>query len=101
LILPLCQAICLTACSAYSQLTHLPEGDRKETIDVQHRHESDIIKEVIQVTKAKQLPINPEDNQLANEYLEDKQKKLVGEANKMARRAAKKEQEKLESGVTA
>ncbi|KAI5818163.1 CI-B8 domain-containing protein, partial [Pyronema omphalodes] len=44
------------------------KGDRKETIDVQHRHESDIIKEVLQITNAKQLPINPEDNKLANEY---------------------------------
>ena len=76
-------------------------GDRKETIDCQHKHENDIVKALFEITRAKQLPIDERDSQLANEYLQETQRAAQAEVAKMSRRAAKKEAERLEAGVAA
>ncbi|KAI5800037.1 hypothetical protein EDC01DRAFT_613014, partial [Geopyxis carbonaria] len=75
------------------------EGDRKEVIDVQHKHENDIVKQLLEVTGGKQLPIDDRDSVLANEYLAEKLRKEQAEVTKLARRAAKKEEERLNVGT--
>jgi large subunit ribosomal protein MRP49 len=73
------------------------EGDRKEVIDCQNKHENDIVKALLELTNAKQLPINERDSILANEYLQEKERQERALAAKMAKRAAKKEEERLEN----
>ena len=70
-------------------------------IDCQHKHEIDIVKALIEITKAKQLPIDEQDSILANEYLQEKERRQQAEMAKMARRAAKKEEERLAGGALA
>lgn len=82
-------------------LIFLTEGDRKEVIDCQHKHENDIVKTLIEITRAKQIPVDARDSILANEYLQDKQQKLQTERAKLARRAAKREEERLSGGMPA
>ncbi|KAF8252310.1 hypothetical protein K440DRAFT_633590 [Wilcoxina mikolae CBS 423.85] len=76
-------------------------NDRKEVIDCQHKHENDIVKALFEITRAKPIPIDARDSILANEYLQDKEQKLQAERAKLARRAAKREEERLAGGMPA
>lgn len=71
------------------------ENGKEEIIDCQHKHENDIVKKLFALTKAQEIPINPEDTLLAEEYLKAREAAKEAEVQKMARRAARKEQERL------
>jgi len=77
------------------------EGDRKEVLDVQHKHENDIINMLFQLTQARQLPINDEDSRLADEYLRDKEQKVQTTLAREARYAAKREEAQLTGAMPA
>ena len=68
-------------------------------IDCQHKTEQDIVKQLIHITKAKQLPINSRDDAAVQEWLDDKKRREVFEAEKMAKRAAAREEEKNQLGA--
>jgi len=61
-------------------------------------HENDIVKQLFEMTRAKQLPISEADSALANEYLEEKERRKRALITRDARRAAKKEEERLGGG---
>jgi hypothetical protein len=81
-------------------IRRIDSADKKPVvIDCQHKHEKDIIKQLINITKATQLPINERDEAAVTEWLEDKKRREVFEAEKMARRAAAREAEKNQLGA--
>ncbi|KAA8905374.1 hypothetical protein FN846DRAFT_951117 [Sphaerosporella brunnea] len=76
-------------------------SDKKAVIDCQHKHENEIVKALIDLTRAKQIPINERDSVLANEHLLEEARLFRAKAAKMAKRAAKKEEERIASGVVS
>lgn len=79
----------------------LAEGADKKpvVIDCLHKHQDDIIKQVIHITKAQQLPNNESDVAAVNAWVEEGKRRAVFEKEKMARREAAKEEEKNALGV--
>jgi hypothetical protein len=61
-------------------------------------HENDIVRQLFEMTRAEQLPINEADSTLANEYLQEKERRKRALITRDARRAAKKEEERLGGG---
>jgi len=64
-------------------------------------HENDIVKQLLEMTRAKQLPISESDSILANEYLQEKERLKRAVATRAARKAARKEGEGLGGGPGA
>ncbi|KAL7275570.1 hypothetical protein RUND412_001496 [Rhizina undulata] len=77
------------------------DGDRKEVVDIQNKHENDICKAVFELTKARELPINENDSRLAEEYLAQKALAKKREAEKEARMAAKREAARLNGPISS
>lgn len=77
------------------------EGGSKEVIDCQHKHENDITKALLLLTRAKAVPIDERDAILANEYQRETLEREQAKRAKIAKRAAKREEARLEAGVTA
>lgn len=59
------------------------------------------MKQLFEMTRAKQLPINEADSLLANEYLQERDRLRRATITKEAKRAAKKEEERVGGGMTA
>ena len=77
------------------------EDGKKEVIDCQHKHENDITKTLLLLTGAKDVPIDDRDAVLANEYQREVLEREQTKRAKLAKRASKREEARLEAGVTA
>ncbi|TGZ83270.1 hypothetical protein EX30DRAFT_303950, partial [Ascodesmis nigricans] len=78
-----------------SHLTVEFDGKPEVRIECKHKNENDIVNELFKITGAKQLPIDPQDSELAADYLRDKEKRIEGKINLKITRAARKEEARL------
>ncbi|RPB05532.1 hypothetical protein L873DRAFT_1757712 [Choiromyces venosus 120613-1] len=66
---------------------------KTETIDVQHKHENEITRAVMDLTKAKPVPTSEEDAEIVAQYEMHKvrmeEQKIINERKRAARRAEK------------
>jgi len=74
-------------------------GDRKETIDVLHKHENDIVKAIIDITKARPVPTPEKDAETIEQYEIHKARKEEQEVKNERKKAARRA-EKMGTGIS-